>query len=65
MDKLISMLRNRCKRGTNTTQKDWFEFQCKRLNIDFDSAHIELRNSRGIYRISKSKAWPVGISHKI
>lgn len=58
---MLSMLKNRIKRGISTTHKDWFSFQCKRLNLDFDITQEKFKNRGIIRKMSKNNSWPVAI----
>ena len=59
MAKLKSMINNRIMHGKNTTHKDWFEIQCKNLNLDLEKTSQRLRTAGIIRKLSSNKAWPV------
>lgn len=59
---LLCRLSNRSKRGVVTTHKDWFEHQCKLLNLDFESTMSWLLQNKVVLRQSRNNRYPVTIN---
>ena len=60
-NEMVTMLKNRNRRGTNTTHKDWFESQCKRLGLPFEDTVQKLKSQCFIKKLSRNKPFPVCI----